>query len=153
MGFPYKKIFCALDFDDNSLVALDKAVELARHFKASILMVHVVPLIVQFGEIPIAYELYEHQQKAARARLDEIASERLSGIEHEIAVYTGDVVGSILEAVAKSAPDLVVMATHGRSGFAHLFLGSVAEGVVRKAPCPVLTIRPKLDVSGKAKQR
>ena len=152
MRFPYKKILCAVDFDENSLVALDEAIELARHFKASILMVHVVPLIVQFGEVPIGYELYEQQQKAARARLDEIAAKRLSGIEHEIAVYTGDVVGSILEALAKSAADLVVMATHGRSGFAHLFLGSVAEGVVRKAACPVLTIRPKIEASDKAKQ-
>ena len=153
MRFPYKKILCAIDFDENSLSALDKAIELAGHFNAAILMVHVVPLIVQFGDVPIAYELYEHQQNAAKAKLDEIAHERLGGIEHEIAVYTGDVVGSILEAEARSVPDLLVMATHGRTGLAHLFLGSVAEGVVRKAGCPVLTIRPsKLDVPDKTKQ-
>jgi universal stress protein A len=141
MAFPYRKVLCPIDFDDNSLRALDKAIEIARHFGAAVLLVHALPLVVQFGEVPMPVELYEEREKAARTKLGEIARQKLYGVEHELAVYTGDVVGSVLQAVAKFEPDLLVMATHGRSGLAHLFLGSVAEAVVRKASCPVLTIR------------
>ena len=141
MAFPYRKILCPIDFDDNSLRALDKAIEIARHFGAAVALVHAVPLVVQFGDVPIPVDLYEEQEKAARAKLGEIVGQKLGGVEHESVVYTGDVVGSILRAVEKFKPDLLVMATHGRSGLAHFFLGSVAEGVVRKASCPVLTIR------------
>jgi universal stress protein A len=84
--------------------------------------------------------LYLDQQKAALAKLNEIAGQKLKGIEHKTAVYAGDVVGSILQAVDQIQPDLLVLATHGRTGIAHLVLGSVAEAVVRKASCPVLTI-------------
>lgn len=141
MAFPYRKILCPIDFDDSSLRALDKAIEIARHFGAAVALVHAVPLMVQFGDVPIPIDLYEEQKKAARAKLGEIAGQKLGGLDHESVVYTGDVVGSILHAVEKFKPDLLVMATHGRSGLAHFFLGSVAEGVVRKASCPVLTIR------------
>jgi nucleotide-binding universal stress UspA family protein len=141
MAFPYRKILCPIDFDDNSMLALDKAIEIARHFGAAVLLVHALPLVVQFGEVPIPVELYEEREKAARTKLGEIARQKLDGVDHELAVYTGDVVGCVLQAVAKFEPDLLVVATHGRSGLAHLFLGSVAEAVVRKASCPVLTIR------------
>ena len=140
MAFPYSKILCPIDFDDNAARALDKAVEIARHFRAKIFLVHVVPLIVQFGEVPTPRELYEDQRREAKAGLNEIAHKQLGGVEHEAFIYTGDVVGCILEAITKFAPDLLVMATHGRTGLSHLFLGSVAEAVVRKATCPVLTI-------------
>lgn len=140
MAFPYRNILCPVDFDDNSMHALDKAIEIARHFDAALTLVHVVPLVLQFSEVPIPYDLYAEQEKAGKAKLAEIVAEKLAGIKHESAVYTGDVVGCILLAVKKLKPDLLVMATHGRSGFAHFFLGSVAEAVVRKAGCPVLTI-------------
>lgn len=77
------------------------------------------------------------------AKLKEIASQKLGGVQLECLVYTGDVIGSILQAVEKLQPDLLVMATHGRTGLARFVLGSVAEAVVRKASCPVLTIRSK----------
>lgn len=140
MAFPYRKILCPIDFDDNSLGALDKAIEIARHFGATVALVHAVPLVVQFGDVPIPVDLYEDREKAARVKLAEIAAQKLAGVEHESIVYTGDVAASILQAVDKFNPDLLVMATHGRTGLARLFLGSVAEGVVRKASCPVLTV-------------
>jgi len=103
--------------------------------------VHAVPLVVQFGDVPIPVDLYEDREKAARVKLAEIAARKLAGVGHESVVYTGDVSASILQAVEKFNPDLIVMATHGRTGLARIFLGSVAEAVVRKASCPVLTIR------------
>ena len=62
-------------------------------------------------------------------------------MKYELHVYVGDVITSILDAQGKHQPDLLVMATHGRRGLARVFLGRVAEAVVRKATCPVLTIR------------
>ena len=141
MAFPYQKILCPIDFDENSINALERASEISRHFKASILLVHAVPLVAQLGEVPMPVDLYHDQQTAALARLKKIAAQKLGGIEHETAVYAGDVVGSIMQAIDHFRPDLVVLATHGRTGIAHFVLGSIAEAVVRRASCPVLTIR------------
>ena len=82
---------------DNSLRTLDNAVEIARHFGAAVALVHAVPLMVQFGDVPIPIDLYEEQKKAAKAKLGEIAGQKLGGVEHESVVYTGDAVGSILQ--------------------------------------------------------
>jgi nucleotide-binding universal stress UspA family protein len=144
MAFPYKTILCPVDFDENSLTALDKAVEIARHLGSSIVLVHVLPLVVLPGAFPPPIGLYEDQEQDARAKLVDITKQKLGGLKHEAYVYTGDVTGSILAAQAKHQPDLLVMATHGRRGLARMFLGSVTEAVVRKATCPVLTIREEL---------
>jgi universal stress protein A len=144
VAFPYKTILCPVDFDENSLAALDKAVEMARLLGSSIVLVHVLPLIVALGEVPPPVALYEDQEKDAKAKLADIAKQKLGGLKHETHVFTGDVIGSILGAQSKLQPDLLVMATHGRRGLARMFLGSVAEAVVRKATCPVLTIREEI---------
>lgn len=152
MAFPYRTILCPVDFDENSLAALDKAVEIARHLKSTIVLVHVLPLIVALGEVPPAVALYDDQEKDAQAKLADITKQKLGGLKHEAHVYTGDVSASILAAQAKYQPDLLVMATHGRRGLARMFLGSVTEAVVRKATCPVLTVRdeiPAVHASGK----
>jgi universal stress protein A len=140
VAFPYKTILCPVDFDENSLAALDKAVEIARHLKSSIVIVHVLPLIVALGEVPPAVALYEDQEKDAQAKLADITKQKLGGLKHEAHVYTGDVIAS----QAKLQPDLLVMATHGRRGLARMFLGSVTEAIVRKATCPVLTVREEI---------
>ena len=141
MAFPYKAILCPIDFDENSLAALDKAVEIARYFGSNLILIHVLPMVLSLGEIPPVEAMYEDQEKAARAKLSDIAKQKLVGVKHELLVYTGDVSASILNAQSKHQSDLVVIATHGRRGLARMFLGSVAEVVVRKATCPVLTIR------------
>jgi nucleotide-binding universal stress UspA family protein len=140
MAFPFQTILCPIDFDENSGNALERAIEIARHFKAAVILVHAMPLVAQFGEVSLPVDLNQDQQNAALAKLNEIAGHKLSGIEHKTAVYTGDVAGSILTAVDHFQPDLLIMATHGRTGLAHFVLGSVAEAVVRRASCPVLTI-------------
>lgn len=141
MAFPYRKILCPIDFTENSVEALDKATEIARHFGGALILVHAIPLVAQFGNFPMPVDVYTEQEKAAKTKLAEIAGQKLGGVAHESVVFIGDIVGGILQAVEQFKPDLLVMATHGRSGLAHLFLGSVAEAVVRKAACPVLTIR------------
>ena len=144
MAFPYKTILCPIDFDENSLGALDKAIEIARHFGSKVILVHILPLVLAIGEIPPPVALYEDQKKDAEAKLADVVKQKLAGLPHEAHVYTGDVTASILEAQQKHQPDLLVMATHGRRGLSRMFLGSVAEAIVRKATCPVLTIREEV---------
>ncbi len=140
MAFPYKKILCPIDFDNNSLQALDEAVAIARHLGASIALVHVVPMVLEFPDLPHTLKRYVDEEKGARAKLDKIVAQKIEGISYQSAIYVGDVVGCVLEAADKFDPDLLVTATHGREGVTHFFLGSVAEALVRKVKCPVLTV-------------
>src|ERR1700739_4777131 len=87
MAFPYRKILCPFDFDENSLNALEKATEIARHFPAAIFLAHPVPLVAQVGEVPLPVDIFQDQQKAALARLNEIAGQKLSSLEHRTTVY------------------------------------------------------------------
>ncbi len=152
MAFPYKTILCPVDFDENSLASLDAAIELARHFDGSIILLYVLPLILNYGEASPA-ALMDDQEKYAEANLAENENQKLGKVKHEAVVYTGDIVSSILEAQKKYQPDLLVMATHGRRGLSRMFLGSVAEAVVRKATCPVLTVRDEVPAAPAAAKK
>jgi len=140
MAFPYKTILCPVDFDDNSLAVLAEAAEIARHFEASVKLVHVIPFALSLGEAPPPWGL-QAEEKAAKAKLTAMAEQALGELKHELLIYTGDVITGILDAQKSYQADLLVMATHGRRGIARMILGSVAAAVVRKAACPVLTIR------------
>jgi nucleotide-binding universal stress UspA family protein/predicted transcriptional regulator len=141
MAFPFKKILCPLDFDDNSLAALDVAVHLARNADGTVYVLHVVPMIIPPTGTPIYIDLYKEQEQVAREKLKEIGHKRLSGIKHEMLVHTGEPPAAILGAQRRIGADVIVMATHGRKGFSRVVLGSVAEIVMRESLCPVLTIR------------
>jgi nucleotide-binding universal stress UspA family protein len=133
MAFPYKTILCPIDFDENSIAALNKAVEIARHFGSTLKLIHV-----------LSPEISLRQEKDAQARLSEIAKQKLGGLRYESRVQTGNVITTILAVQTKDRPDLLVMATHGRRGLSHTFLGSVTEAVIRNATCPVLSIREEI---------
>jgi nucleotide-binding universal stress UspA family protein/predicted transcriptional regulator len=141
MAFPFKKILCPLDFDDNSLAALDIAIQLARHTDGTVYVLHVVPMIIPPTGTPIYVDLYKEQEQVARDKLKEIGHKRLSGIKHELLTHTGEPQAAILGAQRRIGADVIVMATHGRKGFSRVVIGSVAEVVMREALCPVLTIR------------
>ncbi len=141
MAFPYRKILCPVDFDDNSMQALDTAADLARDCKGTVFVLHVVPMILAPTGMPVYVDLYKGQEETARAKLLEIAQKRLTGIKYELLTHTGEPAGTILSAEKKTGADVVVMATHGRRGFKRFFLGSIAEVVLRESTCPVLTVR------------
>src|SRR6516162_9015265 len=109
MGFPYRKILCPIDFDENSLAALDEAIEVAHHFNAAIALVHVIPIIVQYGEVAIAPQIYAQHENEARAKLAALTEKKLVGIIHEEIIYTGDITGSILQSIGRFGPDIVAM--------------------------------------------
>ncbi len=142
MGFPYKRILCPLDFDENSVTALKAAVDLAHQSDGTVYVLHVVPMIIQPTGMPVYVDLYKSQEETAWTKLRDLARKHLVGAKYELLVQMGDPAGTILRAEHKVAPDLVVMATHGRRGFSRFFLGSVAEMVLRESVCPVLTVRP-----------
>jgi len=136
----FDKILCPVDFDGNSLLALKIATELAQERKAILHLLHVV-------EMPPGPEValpIGKMEAAARTKLELLAAERVDGKAHyEIKVMMGDPGVEVLQAAKRLGADLIVMATHGRKGLRRLVLGSVAERVIREAPCPVLTVRPQ----------
>jgi nucleotide-binding universal stress UspA family protein len=141
MSPSYQRILCPIDFDENSLAALNAAADLARRADGTVFVLHVVPMIVQPTAMPVYVDIYKSQEETAWARLKEIARKDLAGIKYELLVQMGEPAGSIIRIEKKVKADLVVMATHGRRGFSRFFLGSVAEVVLRESSCPVLTVR------------
>ncbi len=141
MAQQFSRILCPVDFDDNSMQALDTAANLARESNGTVFVLHVVPLIIEPTGMPVYVDLYKGQEETARAKLLEIAHKRLGGIKYEILTHTGEPAGTILNAEKRIKADVVVMATHGRRGFKRFFLGSIAELVLRESTCPVLTVR------------
>jgi universal stress protein A len=146
----FTDILCAVDFDKNSLAAVPVAAELARDHDAALYLLHVV-------ELPPGPEValsFGRMEDAARTRLERISHQKLkAGTRYELLVVTGDAAGEVLQAATRLGIDLIVMATHGRKGLRRLVLGSVAERVVREAPCPVLTVKPKAARTGASETR
>ena len=141
MARQFRRILCPVDFDDNSMQALDTAANLARESDGTVFVLHVVPMIIAPTGMPVYVDLYKGQEETARTKLLEIAHKRLAGIKYELLIHTGEPAGTILNAEKKTNADVVVMATHGRRGFKRFFLGSIAELVLRESICPVLTVR------------
>jgi len=145
---PFKKILYPTDFSDPSYEALKAANELALHFSAELCVIHVVSPVVQPPADPSGSALLvlQEEEKAARSSLEEMVTKRISKklLVHQFVVL-GAAAEEIIQVSQKERVDLIVIATHGQTGWRHLVFGSVAEKVVRLAPCPVLTIRAPLD--------
>jgi nucleotide-binding universal stress UspA family protein len=141
MTAQFRRILCPVDFDDNSMQALDTAANLARESNGTVYVLHVVPMIVEPTGMAVYVDLYKGQEEAARTKLLEVAHKRLPNIKYELLINTGEPAGTILNAEKKIDADVIVMATHGRRGFKRFFLGSIAELVLRESICPVLTVR------------
>jgi nucleotide-binding universal stress UspA family protein/predicted transcriptional regulator len=145
MAFPYRKILCPIDFHDSSLNALDTAAQIARQNDGVVFVLHVVPMIIQPTAMPVFVDMYKGQQEVAQAALNEIAQKHLTRVKYELLSPMGEPLPTVLKAERDTCADLVVLATHGRRGFSHFFLGSVAELVVRESTCPVLIVRLKAE--------
>lgn len=141
-----RQILCPIDFSDYSRRALDHAVAVARWYGAAITALHVVPAVAAVAYAPMAPDETAHVLTPAER--DRLLLELATFIEAELApgvaisahVMEGPAPDRILAHAEAIDADLLVMGTHGRSGFAHLLLGSVTEKVLRKAACPVLSV-------------
>jgi nucleotide-binding universal stress UspA family protein len=140
---PFKKILYPTDFSEASYEALKAANELALHFSADLCLVHVVSPVVQASPdfAPSVLPLQEMGASAEKS-LREVAKQRVSKeLPVREIVVLGEAADEIIRMSEEQKVDLIVIATHGQTGWRHFVFGSVAEKVVRLAPCPVLTIR------------
>ncbi len=142
----FDKILCALDFDESSAVVLHFARELAQQNGATLCVLHVAPLPLNATEFsPIPMDPFPVWEKTARAQLEKLAAAHLEGrgVSYKIETRSGEAADGILAQTQEMDADLIVLATHGRKGVSHFLIGSVAERVIRRAPRPVLVVRPK----------
>jgi len=151
--FPIHSILCPLDFSDPSHEALGIAREWAREARAELHLIHVVRPAPVFSLearsstlIPFDVERYEQALvAAANRRLQEIAEQsKEQGVRVEIHVAVGHPVHEILRAIEALNASVVIISTHGRTGWDRLVTGSVTEKVVRHATCPVLVLPLRL---------
>ena len=140
------KVLVPVDFSDYSKSALRYAVNFAKHFKAELCLVYVVEPMVyppdfSMGQIAIPSVDIE-MDKRATEELDNLAKREIPPeVKSKTVVKTGKPFVEIIETANEENVDLIIIATHGHSGIEHVLFGSTAEKVVRKAPCPVLTLR------------
>jgi nucleotide-binding universal stress UspA family protein len=146
---PVKNILCPTDFSDPSYEALKAADELAAHFGATLHIINVVPL-VPIVEAPIGVEsasfnVASYQQELegqAQKSLKNMAEQKITGgVTAVTEVLIGNAAGEVIRYAGEKGVDLIVIATHGLSGWRRFISGSTTEQIVRQASCPVLTIR------------
>ena len=142
-----RQILAPTDFSEFSKQAIESAFALAQTFGAKLLLLHVVELpaypVEGFVPSTMGTTLIDDLQRQASLDLAQVLREPPNAtVEVSRQVDVGIPYRTIVEVAEAVKADLIVMATHGRTGLSHLVMGSVAERVVRTAPCPVLTIRP-----------
>jgi universal stress protein A len=137
-----KNILVPLDFSETSLKALQYAVSFAKQFGAKLTLLHVVQspaYTVDFSYYP---PLRPEQLAGIEKQLEDIRNRMIPAeISVDIAVRENLVFEGILERAREMRADLIIATTHGHTGLKHLMLGSIAENIVRRAPCPVLVVR------------
>jgi nucleotide-binding universal stress UspA family protein len=147
---PIRKILCPVDCSDGSGVALEYALAFAKQCGAEVHVVHVWHMnyhvrpdlsvwMEAHGQQPISQVI----EKEAKAETEKFLAQQPADVRSTVKVHVveGEPWRTISEMATRDHFDLIAMGTHGRSGIAHLALGSVAEKVVRHAACPVLTVR------------
>lgn len=140
-----RRILCPVDFSDASRGALEHAAALARWHEARLTVLHVVPLVpttLTFPPAISAATMEPVRPEVFRDELRRFVAPVSETVPADTVVMSGDPARTVLEQASALATDLVVLGTHGRSGFERLVLGSVAEKVLRRATCPVLTVPP-----------
>jgi nucleotide-binding universal stress UspA family protein len=142
-----RRILCPTDLSDVAPRAFDHALALARFHQAEVELAYVSEPLLPGPGAPASYPPWAVLDPAVRGRLrsalEELAAPaREVGVAVRFAVYEGRVVAEILDRARAWPADMLVMGTHGRGGFERWVLGSVTEKVLRKAPCPVLTVPP-----------
>jgi nucleotide-binding universal stress UspA family protein len=144
---PIQRILVPTDFSEGSEAAADLAVQLAKQLGAAVELLTVVdtsPLLEAYGDVAYRNERITHIRSQARQQLEQFAQKYFAGLNHlRLHVGDGNTLLEILKAAEDTASDMIVMGTHGRTGLAHLLIGSITEKVVRKSPIPVVAVRQR----------
>jgi nucleotide-binding universal stress UspA family protein len=144
-----RRILHATDFSSASRAAFARAVEMAKTNRAELLLVHVMsPIVMPVGEGYISADVYNTIEASTRAASLQqlktlLARARKAGARARTLLLDGIAHERIVRAARTNRADVIVIGTHGRTGLAKLFLGSVAGRVLAIAHCPVLTVRGK----------
>ncbi|HEX5065493.1 MAG TPA: universal stress protein [Myxococcota bacterium] len=145
MTVDVRHILVPVDFSENTPAILDWAAHLAEEHGSKVTLLHAYHLPVEFQQLEGAYlppDFWQSVRAEAETSLRRYSADlERRKIQVETAVCEGYAATVIVEEAANRHADLIVIGTHGRSGFKHLLLGSIAERVVQKAPCPVLTVK------------
>jgi nucleotide-binding universal stress UspA family protein len=142
------KVLVAVDFSKESQLAAKFAVSIAHEYKAKLYVIHVVtPLPSSLGaEVPDFDSFQRQYIERFGEDLKRVIPEKIKRIiEVEEILEVGEPYHMIVEKAKELDVDIIVLATHGRTGISHILLGSVAERVIRHAPCPVFAIRNPKD--------
>jgi nucleotide-binding universal stress UspA family protein len=148
----FNVIVVPTDLSDYSLRALPYAIGLAERFDARLKILCINEPAVPISDVTWAgidvHSTDDALLVEARQTLDKIIREQVPGeVDVEASVITGNPVEGIIQYAREQNADLLVMCTHGRTGLSHVLMGSTAEAVVRRAPCPVLTLRQPMPVA------
>jgi nucleotide-binding universal stress UspA family protein len=143
-----ERILCPVDFSEGSRHAIDQAVALAHWYGAAVTALYVCPPLALAPYIdsrvyPLGLGRPKEDLERLRRELEQFVQQEGGGPAVTTVVKEGLITGEILRYIESVRADLLVMGTHGRSGFERFMLGSVAESVLRQAPCPVLTVPPR----------
>lgn len=146
------RILVPTDFSETSEVAVEAAAILAKQNDAEVVLVHVhdpaplAPVATRTVDGTKQFDIENDIEKAIYRALDELEQNKLQGVRktHKTLLLGSNAADAICSHAEKEKVDLIALATHGRTGLGHLLIGSVAEKVVRHAPCPVLTLRSRL---------
>src|SRR4051794_15128968 len=137
-----KKILFPTDFSHLSDAALAHATTLARESGAALLIVHVEEPPIAYGGGEMYYGIPDPDRSEVRRMLEAVVPTDPE-VHYEHRLVMGDPADEIVKLAEEENVDLIVMATHGRTGFKRLLMGSVAEEVVRRSQCPVFTFKPR----------
>jgi nucleotide-binding universal stress UspA family protein len=141
-----KNILFATDFSSAADAAAPIAIQIAQRYGAKVIGLHVNPFDNYTAAAPEAWasmtEATERENKEDAKRLNE----QLKEVEHDVVIGEGNIWEAIVNQIKEKEVDLIVVGTRGRTGFGKTVLGSVAEEILRKAPCPVLTVGPHINL-------
>jgi universal stress protein A len=145
--FMFKKIVSPVDFSEFTDEIVAYAVDITTRYNAELHLLHVIPNLNYFT--PYESCLTPENRAALERHIEKEVAKDFDRVTKSIVIpvtkviRTGVTFVEIIDYIKEEHIDLAVMGTHGRSGIEHILIGSVAEKVVRKSPCPVLTVRPK----------
>ncbi|HCX89755.1 MAG: universal stress protein [Deltaproteobacteria bacterium CG12_big_fil_rev_8_21_14_0_65_43_10] len=140
-------LFCH-DFSDTADFAFPYAILIAEKFSASLYIIHVIeetfyhaPYLGAFLDAETVKRISEEMEKKTRQQLDDVCKSKADMLnEYHPVISRGMAFSEIISVTKEKEIDLIIMGTHGRTGLGHVLFGSVAERVLREAPCPVLTV-------------
>ena len=142
----FKEVVVPTDFSEHSMRAVDYAVEIAQKFDSNLHVVYIIEPLLQVADVSWSSVDFEQLNKAhkesAEKQIAKVIEESVpEGVQASSEILFGKPFVEIVKYARDQNADLIVMATHGRGAISHILMGSTAEKVVRKAPCPVLTVK------------